>query len=60
MCGYYLGMTQKSTAALYQLKVITHQGSWINYGRPKTAEQCETHRRTSRGFEGQHYRFESV
>lgn len=49
-----------TSEAMFQLKVITHQGAWINYGRPKTSEQCETHRHTSRGFEGQHYRFERV
>jgi hypothetical protein len=46
--------------ALFQLKVRTAQGAWINYGRPRDAESCALHRSRSNGFEGTHYYFEAV
>ena len=52
--------TPRSEAPLFQFYTINHHGSWILYGQPKTAEQCEAIRRTSNGFEGQHYKFETV
>jgi len=54
-----------SNGAMFQMQVINHTGSFINYGRPKTAEQCEQNRREreqrgSLAVEGQHYRFVAV
>lgn len=56
-------MTASET--LFQLQVINHHGSFLNYGRPKTAEQVEQNRREreargSLAVEGQHYRFVRV
>lgn len=54
-------MTQTEVVeAKFQMLVLTAQGSYVHYGRPKTSAQCDDIRRTSRGFEGQHYRFERV
>lgn len=50
------------TTEMFQMQVINHHGSFLNYGRPKTAEQCEQNRREreargSLAVEGQHFRF---
>lgn len=47
------------------MQTLTHNGSFVNYGRPKTAEQCEQNRRERIGrgslaIEGQHFRFVRV
>lgn len=47
---------------LFQMQVLTHNGSFVNYGQPKSAEQCEQNRRErearqSLAIEGQHFRF---
>jgi hypothetical protein len=50
------------TAQMFQMQTLTHNGSFVNYGQPKTAEQCEQNRREreARGSlaqEGRHFRF---
>jgi hypothetical protein len=50
---------------MFQMQVLNHTGSFINYGKPKTAEQCEQNRRDretrgSLAIEGQHFRFVRV
>lgn len=47
---------------IFQMQVLTHNGSFVNYGQPKTPEQCEQNRRErearqSLAIEGQHFRF---
>jgi len=53
------------TEQMFQMQTLTHRGSFINYGQPKTAEQCEENRRErqarqSLAVEGQHFRFVPV
>lgn len=53
------------TTTKFQMQVLTAQGSFINYGQPKTSEQCEQNRRErdarkSLAVEGQHFRFVSI
>jgi hypothetical protein len=50
---------------MFQMQTLTHRGSFVNYGKPKTAEQCELNRRErqargSLAVEGQHFRFVRV
>jgi hypothetical protein len=47
---------------MFQMQVLTHSGSFVNYGQPKTSEQCEQNRRErdarkSLAIEGRHFRF---
>lgn len=53
------------TEQMFQMQVINHTGSFINYGRPKTAAECEQNRRDreargSLAIEGHHFRFVRV
>ena len=53
------------TTEMFQMQTLTHRGSFVNYGQPKTAEQCEQNRqdrivRGSLAVEGQHFRFVRV
>jgi hypothetical protein len=50
----------KTSELKFQLKVLTAQGSWVNYGRPHDRLECDAIRLVSTGIEGQHYRFEAV
>ena len=50
---------------MFQLQVINHHGSFINYGQPRTPEQVQRYRndkqeRGSMAVEGQHFRFIQV
>lgn len=53
------------TTKMFQMQTLTHSGSFVNYGQPKTAEQCEQNRREreargSLAIEGQHFRFVAI